>query len=704
MSFPRKYTRQYDYVSYQNANPNRPLPATKINADLNAAAQSTSEIVDFIKGIARADGKIANGAVGFDQLSPALQSAGIAPADAWAASTEYAAGNSVITAGALYRCLVKHTSTVFATDLAAGYWLFVADVATGPQGPQGIQGIQGPEGPQGVQGIQGPQGDQGIQGPQGDQGPQGNQGIQGPVGPNPGFTTRAAAVAATIAGSLSLISTSGYAAANDGGGGTYMRLASAPGVVRNWHFQSADGAYWQLRTDAVLPKQVGAALDGTTDDTTALQAWVDYSASFGAVAKDQAGTAVVPTGVISLASNTNVNGGNLLTLKRTSNVVAALMQGTSVSNVSVRGLNFDTTAGFSSTSSNTIGNTAQSYTVPAGLNLVIGNFVQITAADAPTNYMIAQITAYSGTTLSVTATTSVGAGSYVSWRLDVYPLNGALADSNHALRFRTCTNVTVENNVVNGRFYNGIDFRNTNGVYVRHNSVTGHVNRGIAAQSFTFAMSDVKITHNSVDGNSFAQYGIVTDATSSGSLAQMLIHSNTVGGTLFQGISMGGGVSNSSVNDNTVSVASTAASCILLDKADGLVPQNNVISGNATNGGAAGINITDALYAVISGNSMVGGVNGLLITGTSAVSAAYISVTGNKVTGASSHGYNFQGSVANAVFGISLSGNLAITNGGWGFNSNANVGSIVEVGNISSANTLGAYGITGATAPTNGNI
>ncbi|MVT69942.1 hypothetical protein GPL21_33175 [Bradyrhizobium pachyrhizi] len=72
MSYPTKYTRQYDFSSYQNTNPNRPLPATKVNADLNAVAQSTSEIVDFLKTSLRADGMLANGSVGFDQLSAVL--------------------------------------------------------------------------------------------------------------------------------------------------------------------------------------------------------------------------------------------------------------------------------------------------------------------------------------------------------------------------------------------------------------------------------------------------------------------------------------------------------------------------------------------------------------------------------------------------------------------------------------------------------
>ncbi|WP_314963900.1 hypothetical protein [Bradyrhizobium cosmicum] len=73
MSYPSKYTRQYDYVAYQNANPNRPLPAGQIHADLNQAAISSAEIVDFLKKSLRSDGAIMNAAVGVDQLAPAVK-------------------------------------------------------------------------------------------------------------------------------------------------------------------------------------------------------------------------------------------------------------------------------------------------------------------------------------------------------------------------------------------------------------------------------------------------------------------------------------------------------------------------------------------------------------------------------------------------------------------------------------------------------
>jgi hypothetical protein len=69
MAYPDVYFRQFDFQSYQNANPNRPLPGNKVNADLNAVAEFSTEIVAFIKGSLRDDGKIANSSVGFDQLT-----------------------------------------------------------------------------------------------------------------------------------------------------------------------------------------------------------------------------------------------------------------------------------------------------------------------------------------------------------------------------------------------------------------------------------------------------------------------------------------------------------------------------------------------------------------------------------------------------------------------------------------------------------
>ena len=125
MAYPDAYARQYDYQSYQNLNPTRPLPADKVNADLNAVATFASKVVSFLSTSIRDDGRIMNGAVGYDQLSAELRTNSIAPATPWATATNYKVGNTVLRTGSIYRCLVGHTASDFASDLSAGYWTLV---------------------------------------------------------------------------------------------------------------------------------------------------------------------------------------------------------------------------------------------------------------------------------------------------------------------------------------------------------------------------------------------------------------------------------------------------------------------------------------------------------------------------------------------------------------------------------------------------
>jgi hypothetical protein len=121
---PTKYTRQYDYQSYQNSNPTRPLPADKVNADLNLVQQSTAEIVDFLKTSIRADGKIMNGAIGRDQINPSVN-LGFTPPTPWEAGVLYTASTStVFYSDAFYSALVTHTS---AGSFDPSKWALIAD-------------------------------------------------------------------------------------------------------------------------------------------------------------------------------------------------------------------------------------------------------------------------------------------------------------------------------------------------------------------------------------------------------------------------------------------------------------------------------------------------------------------------------------------------------------------------------------------------
>jgi hypothetical protein len=66
------------------------------------------------------------------------------------------------------------------------------------------------------------------------------------------FSTLAAATAANIPLSTSIVTTLGYGAPGDNGGASYTRIgASSPSA---WRFQSADGQWWAINNRAVTPE------------------------------------------------------------------------------------------------------------------------------------------------------------------------------------------------------------------------------------------------------------------------------------------------------------------------------------------------------------------------------------------------------------------------------------------------------------------
>lgn len=130
MPYPVIYNVTYSYTAFQQSQGNNSFPGTQIDADFAGLQASLQSLDTFTQGVMRSDGALKNGVVTYDSLAPALQTAGLAPATAWLTGTVYAAGASVIQASSLYRALVAHTSGVFATDLAAGKWLFVSTLTS----------------------------------------------------------------------------------------------------------------------------------------------------------------------------------------------------------------------------------------------------------------------------------------------------------------------------------------------------------------------------------------------------------------------------------------------------------------------------------------------------------------------------------------------------------------------------------------------
>jgi hypothetical protein len=130
VSQPPAFNRSFSFSNFQAANPSLPIPGSQVDLELNNVVATANAIRTNLALIQRDDGAPANGIITFDTLSPALQTAGLAPALPWVTGTAYSVSASVTQGSAFYRCLVAHTSGVFATDLAAGNWVLIVDFAT----------------------------------------------------------------------------------------------------------------------------------------------------------------------------------------------------------------------------------------------------------------------------------------------------------------------------------------------------------------------------------------------------------------------------------------------------------------------------------------------------------------------------------------------------------------------------------------------
>ena len=129
MAEPTRYTLSYDFTSFQASNPSDPLPADRVEIEYNNLSTTTGEIIDNLNLIQKGDGTLANGIVKTENLATEL-TIGLESPVAWANGVAYTVNQTVIEANVLYRCAIAHTSSVFATDLAAVRWIEVADYAS----------------------------------------------------------------------------------------------------------------------------------------------------------------------------------------------------------------------------------------------------------------------------------------------------------------------------------------------------------------------------------------------------------------------------------------------------------------------------------------------------------------------------------------------------------------------------------------------
>jgi hypothetical protein len=127
MPYPDKPDLDYSYTGFQQSQGSNDFPGTQLDNDLANVKASIDDVIDFLKSFTRSDGRLANASVGREQLDSSIL-LGFNPPTGWVSGHDYVVSDTVFHSDVFYVCQVAHTSSgSFATDLAAGYWLVLAD-------------------------------------------------------------------------------------------------------------------------------------------------------------------------------------------------------------------------------------------------------------------------------------------------------------------------------------------------------------------------------------------------------------------------------------------------------------------------------------------------------------------------------------------------------------------------------------------------
>lgn len=131
MSQPPTYNRQASFANLQALNPSGQPPGNTMDAEYNAIKTTLDATLTNLALIQNDDGTVAHASIGVAQLAPSLV-LGFSPPSAWVTGHSYTASpaSTVLHGTGMYVCLVSHTSSAFASDLALGKWLLIFDLST----------------------------------------------------------------------------------------------------------------------------------------------------------------------------------------------------------------------------------------------------------------------------------------------------------------------------------------------------------------------------------------------------------------------------------------------------------------------------------------------------------------------------------------------------------------------------------------------
>lgn len=141
MAQPTPYASDTEFFSFELADAQ--FPGQELDIEFANIRITLDEILANLELIQRDDGAIANESVGYDQLDPALLAGGIYPLMAWETATLYSQYQVVVRDTKLYQATENHTSGTFSTDLAAGKWEELVDLAVDFPDLSAIEALSG---------------------------------------------------------------------------------------------------------------------------------------------------------------------------------------------------------------------------------------------------------------------------------------------------------------------------------------------------------------------------------------------------------------------------------------------------------------------------------------------------------------------------------------------------------------------------------
>lgn len=495
---------------------------------------------------------------------------------------------------------------------------------------------------------------------------------------------------------INTIFVKGYAAAGDAGAAVYKKVGSQPSHAGK--VQSADGQWWELTTTQPNAYMFGAVGNGSTDDATALQNLFDYADATTGIAYLTAGSYAVQTASLTVPSNVEVRGiGPDSAIIRTRDVAIPVFGITSKTNVQLRDFAIAKTIQLTSDTSNTVGTGSKTFTVSENASTGVfpygpGDFISVKPSPgtlpqgSAANFLLGQVTSYTGTTLVVNVTGSSGSGTFSSWVFVPWSNNAA------GVILTDCNSCVLDNLFVSGgAFYIGLEtLRGTNDV-IKNCFVTGVFNRGLYIYAFSGTSRGCRLQNNTVTGNSLTDYLINCNGSTNGYIESATITGNFLAIGLFDGIVVGGRMWYCTVSGNTIdNILGIQGGVyigigILVEFANTYTAFGNTVTGNMVRAGLnAGIYALSSANTTVTGNTVYAGGVGIQVNQTGAEAVSYTTVTGNNVSYAT-NGISLAGG-AGLTFGHAVTGNV-VSNCTVGFSGGANVTDTAIVGNVFSGNS-----------------